>query len=50
MRGASNKMRSSDIDIFIALYTADRAHLRLSPIGDYHVWFIREMGKMYPYN
>ena len=30
MRGANNKMRSSDIDIFIALYTADRTHLRLS--------------------
>ena len=31
MRGANNKMGSSDIDIFIALHTADRTHLRLSP-------------------
>ena len=31
MRGANNKMGSSDIDIFMALYTADRTQLRLSP-------------------
>ena len=43
-------MRSSDIDIFIALYTADRAYLRLSPIGHYYVGFTREKGQMYPYN
>ena len=50
MRGANKRMRSSDIDIFIALYTADRPHLRLSPIGHYHVGFTREKGQMYPYN
>ena len=50
MRGANNKMRSSDIDTFIALYTADRPHERLSPIGHYHVGFTREKGQMYPYN
>ena len=50
MRGANNKMRSSDIDIFIALYTADRAHLRLSPIGHYHVELKRRKEDMYPYN
>ena len=43
-------MRSSDIDIFIALYTADRQHLRLSPIGNYYVGLTREKGQMYPYN
>ena len=31
MRGANNKMRSSDIEIVKALYTTDRTHLRLSP-------------------
>ena len=31
MRGANNKMRSSDIEIVTALYTTDRTHLRLSP-------------------
>ena len=31
MRGANNKMRSSDIEIVKALYTADRPHLRFSP-------------------
>ena len=31
MRGANNKMRSSDIDIVKALYTTHRTHLRLSP-------------------
>ena len=31
MRGANNKMCSSDIDIFMALYTADRTQSRLSP-------------------
>ena len=50
MRGANNKMCSSDIDIFIALYGSDRANLLLSPIGHYHVGFTREKGQMYPYN
>ena len=50
MRGANNRMRSSDIDIFIALYIADKAHLRLSPIGHYHVGFTRKKGQTYPYN
>ena len=50
MRGANNKMRPSDIEIVIDLYTADRTHLRLLPIGHYHVGFTREKGQMYPYN
>ena len=31
MRGANNKMRSSDIELVKALYTIDGPHLRLSP-------------------
>ena len=31
MRGANNKIRSSDIEIVKALYTTDRTYLRLSP-------------------
>ena len=31
MRGANNKMRSSDIEIVKELYTTDRTHLGLSP-------------------
>ena len=31
MRGANNKMRPSDIEIVIELYTKDTTHLRLSP-------------------
>ena len=50
MRGANNKMRSSDIEIVIELYRADRTHLRLSPIGNYHIALKREKGQMYPYN
>ena len=31
MRGANNKISSSDIEIVKALYTKDTTHLRLSP-------------------
>ena len=31
MKGANNNMRLSDIEILKALYTTDRAQLRLSP-------------------
>ena len=50
MRGANNKMLPSDIQIVIELYRADRTHLRLSPIGSYHVELKRRKGDMYPYN
>ena len=45
MRGVNNKMRPSDIEIVIELYRADRTHLRLSPIGHYHVGFTKEKGR-----
>ena len=50
MRAANNKMCSSDIDMFIALYRSDRTHLKLSPIGNYHVKLTRERVEMYAYN
>ena len=39
-------MRSSDIDIFVALYGSDRTYLRLN----YHVEVTRERVEMYPFN